>query len=69
MKTVTYKCDNEDCGKQTEFLQTNEWIEIGSEDDKLFINNFIRDAKLVSANNFSSMHFCSKSCLLNRLFL
>ncbi len=66
MKTIKYTCDN--CNKETNDIEDNKWIEIGSNDNSLFINNHAKDRKLITLGSHSSIHFCSSSCLINRFF-
>lgn len=68
MKTIIYKCDNDECTKQTSSIEQNGWVEIGSESGQLFINNYTLDNKLISMARHDDIHFCSSKCMINRFF-
>ena len=66
-----YKCDGESynngkCDNQIEKLDG--WLSIGSESDKLFIENNLPNRRLISLSNHADLHFCSKNCLIDFLF-
>lgn len=63
MLTVEYKCDN--CQKK---LNYSEVLEIKSENKTLYVKNNLEDKKLISLQNFDSIHFCSKRCFVNYFF-
>lgn len=68
MKRVTYKCDTDGCSKETDNIEKNNWIEIGSKTNNLFINNYLVDRKLISMANYVDIHFCSSKCLSEKLY-
>lgn len=69
MKTVTYKCDSDRCKSESNNINEDKWIEIGSDNDTLFINNYTEERRLISASKNRSIHFCCSKCLNNYLFL
>lgn len=68
MKRIIYKCDGEGCSKETNNIETNNWVEIGSNDKKLLINNYLTDRKIISMANYDDIHFCSSNCLSGKFF-
>ena len=68
MKTITYKCDNQECNNQTKDIEYDKWIEIGSENNTLFVNNHLKDKKLISLARYEHIHFCSSKCLSKYFF-
>lgn len=65
MKITTYKCDNDECGNETNNIKIDGWLEIGSEDNTLFINNHLKNKKLISLARYKGIHFCSSKCFIN----
>ena len=68
MKTTTYRCDGNTCDNETFDIENNNWIEIGSEESRLFINNYFKNRKIISVCRYDSIHFCSPECLTNYFF-
>lgn len=66
MKTITYRCDNSDCLTETNNIEESHWIEIGSSNNKLYVNNHLLDRHLISMGNHSDIHFCSSKCFTKR---
>jgi hypothetical protein len=64
MKTITYICDNSQCGTETNNIEKSKWIEIGSENNTLFVNNYLKDRKLIQLQKYDQIHFCSSKCLI-----
>jgi hypothetical protein len=67
-KNITYICDNDDCKRKTGDLKQSEWIEIGSDNNSLFINNHTNDNNLISMSRYNNIHFCSSKCFHSYLF-
>lgn len=63
MKTITYKCDCSECGNETNNIELGEWIEIGSENSTLFVNNYLNNKHIISLQRYKHIHFCSSRCL------
>lgn len=64
MKTIKYSCNQ--CQLE---IHDNEFIEISSRDEKsLQIHNNLSNRKLISIQNYDSLHFCSSKCLYEFLF-
>lgn len=64
MKTIKYSCNQ--CQSE---IHDNEFIEISSRDEKsLRIHNNLSNRKLISIQNYDSLHFCSSKCLNEYLF-
>ena len=63
-KQIKYTCDNGECSRFTNNIERDNWIEIGSENDTLKINNHLKDRRLISVKNYYDMHFCSSKCLI-----
>ena len=63
-KKITYTCDNGACSHFTNNIERDNWIEIGSENNTLKINNYLKDRRLISVSNYYDMHFCSSKCLI-----
>ena len=68
MKTITYKCDCSECGNFTNNIEKAEWIEIGSDNNTLFINNHLKNKHLISLQKYKYIHFCSSKCLSRYFF-
>lgn len=68
MKITYYKCDCSECVNETSNIETAKWLEIGSEDNTLFINNFLKDKHLISLQKYKHIHFCSSECLARYFF-
>ena len=66
MKTIKYTCDNSDCTKQTNDIESDKWLEIGSNNNTLKVNNFFKDRKLISLGRYTDIHFCSSECFINK---
>ena len=62
MKTTTYVCDNITCDNETENLKHFDWIEIGSENNTLYVNNNLEDRQINFMSNHNDIHFCSSKC-------
>lgn len=67
MKITAYTCDS--CEKKTENIEESKWLEIGSESNTLFINNYTHNRRIMQAEKISIMHFCSSECVMTYLFL
>lgn len=66
MKLITYKCDK--CGKSRD--TEPEWLEIGSHAEyQLYIKNPLPGHKIISMDNHSAIHFCSKDCFIDYFFI
>lgn len=64
MKIIKYSCNQ--CQLE---IHNNEFIEISSRDEKsLQIHNNLSNRKLISIQNYDSLHFCSSKCLNEFLF-
>jgi hypothetical protein len=61
MKTTIYTCDN-GCDSETEDLEHSKWIEIGSENHSLFVNNNLENRRVSHMHEYGSVHFCSLEC-------
>ena len=68
MKTITYKCDCSECNNQTSNIKNAKWLEIGSDNNTLFINNYLENKHLISLQKYGSIHFCSSECLSKYFF-
>lgn len=65
MKTIKYTCNQ--CQSE---IQEEKFIEISSSNDKsLAIHNNLSNRKLISIQNYDSLHFCSSKCLYEFLFM
>lgn len=66
-----YKCDGCNTNGENCFntdTRTDSWITIGSESSDLFIENNLSERRLISIGRHSDLHFCSKSCFINKFF-
>ena len=63
MKTIKYTCDNTNCLNNTESIEISKWIEIGSNNNSLYIRSYLGNNRLKFASNYSDIHFCSSECL------
>lgn len=64
-KLITYKCDGDNCNRQTS--NTRNWLSIDGEN--IFIRNELPNRRLIESNIMDDgLHFCSKECLVNWLF-
>ena len=68
MKITTYKCDCSECNNQTSNIEYDKWLEIGSENNTLFVNNHFKNKHLISLQKYRSIHFCSSECLSKYFF-
>lgn len=65
MKIIKYTCNQ--C---TSEINDNKFIELNSRDEKsLAIQNNLSNRKLISIQNYDSLHFCSSKCLNEFLFI
>jgi len=66
---LVYKCDCNNCDNTTTD-KVEDWLTIGStQGDSLFIENGLKNNRLIMMNNHGNLHFCSKECLVDTLFL
>jgi len=63
METIIYSCDGNYCENQTHDIKLNNWVEIGSDNNTLFINNHLKQRRLISLSRHTTIHFCSSKCL------
>lgn len=68
MKTIIYTCNNDSCGLKTNDIEATKWIEIGSENNTLFVNNFLKNKAVISFERFETIHFCSSQCMAQFFF-
>jgi hypothetical protein len=54
---IKYICNQ--CGKESESIQEDKWIEIGGEKNSFFFRNYSSNRIL---KNLSTLHFCSEKC-------
>ena len=69
MKKVIYTCDNDECKKQTNDIKLEGWLEIGSNNGSLFVENNCIDKRLITLGNHTDIHFCSKKCFTDYFFM
>ena len=64
-----FKCDGIDCKSEEKDAELLGWITIGSSDSKsLKVINNIPNSNLAVMGNHTDLHFCSKECLVKRIF-
>lgn len=66
IKTI-YSCNNDQCFEESFDIERDHWLEIGSKENSLFINNFLRNPKVKYIGNYENIHFCSLKCLCDFL--
>lgn len=65
MKIIKYTCNQ--CMSE---INNDKFIELSSRDEKsLAIQNNLSNRKLISIQNYDSVHFCSSKCLNEFLFI
>ena len=57
MKTIKYTCDNTNCLNNTESIEISKWIEIGSNNNSLYIRSYLGNNRLKFASKLFGHSF------------